>query len=41
MSAGTALNAAATDPRIAGAILLCPLLDVAFPRDRGGISYKE
>jgi pimeloyl-ACP methyl ester carboxylesterase len=34
MSAGTALNAAATDPRIAGAILLCPLLDGRWRSNR-------
>jgi pimeloyl-ACP methyl ester carboxylesterase len=35
MSAGTALIAAATDPRIAGAILLCPLLDGQWRSNRG------
>jgi len=35
MSAGTALNAAATDPRIAGAILLCPFLDGRWRSNRG------
>jgi uncharacterized protein len=35
MSAGTAINAAATDPRIAGAILLCPLLDGRWRSNRG------
>ncbi len=35
MSAGTALTAATTDPRIAGAILLCPLLDARWRSNRG------
>jgi pimeloyl-ACP methyl ester carboxylesterase len=35
MSAGSAINAAATDPRIAGAILLCPLLDGRWRSNRG------
>jgi dienelactone hydrolase len=35
MSAGTALDAAATDPRIVGAILLCPLLDGWWRSNRG------
>lgn len=34
MSAGSALLAAATDPRIAGAILLCPLLDGRWRSNR-------
>jgi len=35
LSAGTAISAAATDPRIAGAILLCPLLDGRWRSNRG------